>query len=381
MSDATTNQAESLNQVGEATCSKRIMRYCLGKPLAPDGTDETQSVSDDDPSTGAAVPSFGRVSRWIIDDKRHETLWQFDIERLKRAAETSNVNHLRPAVEEDEMVSFSHINGGSFTQLGKVADQILYALWLFSYEDEAVLRDYGSLYLNHERGRNIFWNFERIKGHIPDLPRKTELHYMRDMDDSSEEDDEPSETPAMSQLVVTERDQYCYIVDEVTAILAHVAWNSSGSSYWRVVILACLAKISTKLKVLATQLPQAITKYVAEKKRQESDSDSDSDSEDKHPIVVNYCIDPDIQTLLASGIVTVKVLTVDGEALLWLRLIPGSGRVQHILVFGETDDTGMPVCVDLPQPGERSESLAFNRQEISWTKVLGVYNAVEKRIR
>ncbi|KAK1854070.1 hypothetical protein CCHR01_03263 [Colletotrichum chrysophilum] len=92
-------------------------------------------------------------------------------------------------------------------------------------------------------------------------------------------------------------------------------------------------------------------------------------------------VNPDIQTLLASGIITVKILTIDGEALVWLRLIPGSGRVQHIPVYGKADEVEIFACVDLPLPDDGSEGLAFSHQKLSWSKVLGVYNAVEKRIR
>ncbi|KAK2752717.1 hypothetical protein CKAH01_17643 [Colletotrichum kahawae] len=101
----------------------------------------------------------------------------------------------------------------------------------------------------------------------------------------------------------------------------------------------------------------------------------------KYPVVDGLSIDvcPDLQTLVASGIVPVKVVTVDGEALVLLHLIPGRESVRDIPSSGSTDS--MLVCTRLPQSSVDSEDLVFNWQELSWTKVLGVYNAVEKRVR
>lgn len=265
----------------------RIMRYCLGKSLAPSGEEGTQSTRDGvDTDTGANVPPFGRVQS-LTDEKRHEKLWEFDIKRLQSSAETSDFNQLQLAVGEHDAWRSWHICGENFAQLGKVADQILYSLWLFTCEDDGVLRKHGFRSLNPGRDQHVFWNFKRIKRQIPDLPGKT---HKAGYAGSSEDEDpfEMAKMTAMSDLRVTERDQYCFIVDEVTSILAHIAWHSSGSSYWKMVVLACLAKISTKLKVLATQLPQAIARYTSRSREHRSYSKSHFDKP-KQPIVAEYC--------------------------------------------------------------------------------------------
>jgi hypothetical protein len=54
---------------------------------------------------------------------------------------------------------------------------------------------------------------------------------------------------------VTNPEQFFAIVDFVTSILARIATECAPSSYWRTVVLACLMKLSTKLKVVTIDLP------------------------------------------------------------------------------------------------------------------------------
>ncbi|KAF0323794.1 hypothetical protein GQ607_009003 [Colletotrichum asianum] len=84
----------------------------------------------------------------------------------------------------------------------------------------------------------------------------------------------------------------------------------------------------------------------------------------KKPVENSFSIDvsPDIQTLLASGVIPVKVLTVDGEALMLLNLVSGHGSVRNIPVSASTD--WMLVCTDLPQSSEEYEDLVLNWREL-----------------
>ncbi|KAK2752716.1 hypothetical protein CKAH01_17642 [Colletotrichum kahawae] len=239
-------QEASFGQIAQAH-RNRILRYCSGKALAPSATTETRLTGKHESDRSSSVPHFGSVFGLRNDVEHHERLWAFDIKRLHLAAEASDIKHLQPAIEENDALRSWSIGVENLAQLGKVADQILYSLWLFSYEDEETLRSHGYPPLNPERGLNLYWKFRRIQGQIPDLPFNTRV----EMGNSSKRN-------AKSDLNVTEKDQYCYIVDQVTSILAHIACNSGGSSYWKVVILACLAKISTKLKAVAMDLPEAI---------------------------------------------------------------------------------------------------------------------------
>lgn len=52
--------------------------------------------------------------------------------------------------------------------------------------------------------------------------------------------------------------QYYAFVDHLTAVLARVATHCIHSSYWRAAVLAVLAKLSTKLKIVAIDLPGSI---------------------------------------------------------------------------------------------------------------------------
>ncbi|KAK1854069.1 hypothetical protein CCHR01_03262 [Colletotrichum chrysophilum] len=220
----------------------------------------SSGVLEDGPSTEEGVPPFGRI-KYGVNETQHEELWEFEIKRLTRAAETSDITHLQPNIEGDNGLRSWHTSDEDFAQLGRVADKILYSLWLFSYEDEAVLRDHGYPSPTPDRGPNMFWNFQQIEGDIPDIHLHSRSRSQwHEKANRPQTDEEFAERLAVNQLNVFERDQYCYIVDEVTSILAHIAWESSESPYWKMVVLACLTKISTKIKVLATQLPLAISK-------------------------------------------------------------------------------------------------------------------------
>ncbi|KAK3341820.1 hypothetical protein B0T25DRAFT_511238 [Lasiosphaeria hispida] len=54
---------------------------------------------------------------------------------------------------------------------------------------------------------------------------------------------------------VSSPERYFALIDHLTAVLGHIATQRAASSYWRTVVLAILAKLSTKLKVLAMDLP------------------------------------------------------------------------------------------------------------------------------
>lgn len=71
--DAGRQPGASLNHVGGVSFD-RIMRYCLGKPLAPRSTEKGSVVLEDGLNTDEGVPPFGRIKNCGVDEERHETL-------------------------------------------------------------------------------------------------------------------------------------------------------------------------------------------------------------------------------------------------------------------------------------------------------------------
>lgn len=64
---------------------------------------------------------------------------------------------------------------------------------------------------------------------------------------------QPSNPRKLQQVADPER--YCAVVDHVTAVLARIATQRIRSSYWRTIVIAVLTMLSTKLKVVAIDLP------------------------------------------------------------------------------------------------------------------------------
>lgn len=108
-------------------------------------------------------------------------------------------------------------------------------------------------------------------------------------------------------------------------------------------------------------------------------------------------VKPNLQTLLASGIVLVHVLTLEGPALLWLRLVPGDRKTHVVRPSGTTGttkgrgflgwrqptfgDSGVPVCRDPPRFQGDGDAIITLEQSIRWIKVLGLYNLKDAEFR
>lgn len=95
----------------------------------------------------------------------------------------------------------------------------------------------------------------------------------------------------------------------------------------------------------------------------------------REPASGGFSIDvrTDYKTLLRSGILPIKVLTLEGPAIILLRLVTSHVDMGDINSNGKID--GAYGCTDLPGKGEDSMLLApVSRMTISWVKVFGIYN-------
>ncbi|TDZ16737.1 hypothetical protein Cob_v010383 [Colletotrichum orbiculare MAFF 240422] len=90
------------------------------------------------------------------------------------------------------------------------------------------------------------------------------------------------------------------------------------------------------------------------------------------PVRGGFAIDvkTDYKTILNAGILPVKVSTLEGPAVLLLRLVPGQPAQSSIGSRGRSSEAG--VCLDPPQSNEELDA-TISLREISWVKALGIY--------
>ncbi|KAF6825973.1 hypothetical protein CPLU01_09965 [Colletotrichum plurivorum] len=143
-----------------------------------------------------------------------------------------------------------------------------------------------------------------------------ELDPAETMDQRSEANESVSVQMDIAELIETQR-LSCYLVDHIAATLAILACRGRNSKYWHAVVLACLAKLSTKLKVLLSNLSDNIQILFSHSEdvsqRVESwsprpDAEFDEDEGEEEPLDANsptktrYCAEHDkISSWLAES--------------------------------------------------------------------------------
>ncbi|KXH61300.1 hypothetical protein CSAL01_09873 [Colletotrichum salicis] len=93
----------------------------------------------------------------------------------------------------------------------------------------------------------------------------------------------------------------------------------------------------------------------------EKDSDGDGFSID---------VKPQLETLVNAGIVPIKVLTLEGAAIVFLRLAYGSQGFKPVELAGKAPE--VDVCFEPPTKDNRLRRVIV-RKEVSWTSILGLY--------
>ncbi|KAK1845494.1 hypothetical protein CCHR01_11869 [Colletotrichum chrysophilum] len=85
-------------------------------------------------------------------------------------------------------------------------------------------------------------------------------------------------------------------------------------------------------------------------------------------------VKPNLRTLLASGIILIDVLTLEGPALLWLRLVPGYRGPNTVHPSSKGENDWPKVCKDPPRLHGDGDAVVSVDDSFSWIKILGVYN-------
>jgi hypothetical protein len=97
-------------------------------------------------------------------------------------------------------------------------------------------------------------------------------------------------------------------------------------------------------------------------------------------------IKPEVRTLVAAGLILVKVSIQDGSALVCLDLRRGSEkRDVRTTIHHVGSESGDHVCRYPPRPGDRVQDVELSRAPVwaglRWNKILGIYHAADRKIR
>jgi hypothetical protein len=289
-------EAKPPDEVMMALFIKRIMRFALASE-----TDDLGDDGDDNDSTkdapGKKMPQFGELSFYSVTPDEKNELWRLEAERLVKAARGTVDGLVFPSKQAP-----APLDHQGFVQLAKVMNMMLCALHICFLDDQMVLARFHRPSFGVARWsqsefalRNRVDDSHRLPGQVSGLEipsmipsykvakdshlgwkatynkesTEEELDRIRRKRRTAEEgkkaeargeEEFPFKIPQnhadpnrLGQ--VTEPEQYFAIVDHITAVIARIATECAPSSYWRTVVLACLVKLSAKLKVVTINLP------------------------------------------------------------------------------------------------------------------------------
>lgn len=258
----------SLNKHRTNISAKRVMRFCF-----PDGVDQNPDLFDaigvEDWKPAAvrntdALPLFGSLVSYGATIKRQRKLWNLEIHRLLLVTESSGADILAPKLRANEHSPLqSPIHKVELDVLRTAADQLLHSLHVCVIDDQKLLNDKFP-HSERTKGVHSYRQLQKVVKMDSGLPGQYEGTNVgtnvgnNHFDEETER--EPKYSASVRAIVDSELEDYYYLVDQITATMARLAILGSDSQYWHVVVLACLAKLSTKLKFLAVKLDKNITR-------------------------------------------------------------------------------------------------------------------------
>ncbi|KAL2167849.1 hypothetical protein VTG60DRAFT_716 [Thermothelomyces hinnuleus] len=90
-------------------------------------------------------------------------------------------------------------------------------------------------------------------------------------------------------------------------------------------------------------------------------------------------VKPELQTLMACGLVPVKVTTLEGPHLVFLDLVPGTGRLTTIdHLHRSVSGREVLACAIPPDPADSVDLTPRASPNTAWIKVLGIYGSQEE---
>ncbi|CVL08049.1 uncharacterized protein FMAN_09641 [Fusarium mangiferae] len=232
---------------------EKVLQIVKSLRTALPAGDETFSFDNENSTT---TPRFGDLSQYNVVDIYEKYLWETEVNRI-----LSRLNNPQQPLESALSRELaSSINSTGFTWLERLSDQLLCALSIYGLDDNLMVASESQRRIS-DRGFIIGRSFERLErrlGSVPEIIRKggiRERHAVR-------RDIEVNEQYMLRDGVVGVTDSeapiYYHLVDYVTETLARLLCDdfTSDEVDWVSIVVTVLAKYSTKLKVLSSELPK-----------------------------------------------------------------------------------------------------------------------------
>ncbi|KAF3917522.1 hypothetical protein AA313_de0200196 [Arthrobotrys entomopaga] len=182
---------------------------------------------DPDVIVRTGLHNLDDVTSYNVTMEQQKDLWKREISRLLHVTEDST----KPL----QFMGMNQLDGDtkhSYEKLAQLANEIWVAFNVASL-------DSGSI----------------VARHCPDLFNKNEykrcrayLEKLGKVDDDDEDEDDQS--PPLTESCKPQPREFFELVNYITAILARIMRNAAYGKSWHAITLVCLAKLSTKLKIL-----------------------------------------------------------------------------------------------------------------------------------
>ncbi|KAM3064784.1 hypothetical protein ACMFMG_008735 [Clarireedia jacksonii] len=169
------------------------------------------------------------VTQYGVTQEQQKELWKEEISRLSSA-----VTDLKAPVSFIGTEKLSHDTKDGYEILANLADQMWNALNIIVHDSESVYATHCPDLVNEEQQDQSRMVLQRLMG-----------------DDDEEEDSQG--TPQATKGLKGTREDYFELVNYITATLARIFSKAAYGKAWHENNLACLAKLSAKMKVLSTQ--------------------------------------------------------------------------------------------------------------------------------
>ncbi|OBR16272.1 hypothetical protein CH63R_01452 [Colletotrichum higginsianum IMI 349063] len=228
----------------------RVMRFCLPRP-----TDRRSRTTNRLPLFGNLRPYAGDNASWL-----QERLWELEVRRFIQVVNGTE-DMLVPVLklDSDEIIHYSLTRQNS-KKLQVLADRIRAALHVCVIDDSLLLERLPDNTRPSKRFSESYWALRQAWGEEDDLPGRRQRS---DPDDISYQEYKAKRRGDTAEdqhrnLDDFELEQCYYLVDQVTATLVLLAVRGRDNDYWLVVVLACLAKLSTKIKFLVREFSKNV---------------------------------------------------------------------------------------------------------------------------
>lgn len=215
----------------------------------------SQESSDSGNDTSTRRPRFGDLSQYNIVDLYENYLWETEVNRILRCLNEPQ-QPLESALSHD---LGSTINNTGFTWLESLSDQLLCALSIYGLDDNLTITSESQIGKS-DRGFVVGRSFERLEtrlGSVPEIIRKGGIRERHAIRREIEVNEKYMLRDGVAGVTDNEAPIYYHLVDYVTETVARLLCESFTSDEvdWVSIVITVLAKYSTKLKFLSSELP------------------------------------------------------------------------------------------------------------------------------